>query len=665
MEQEIAPAPTRVIITAVRPEIDGGRFPIKRVQGETVTVSADIFAEGHGLLSAVVRCRRKGNSEWIERPMRELGNDRWTGSFTVEEPGEYEYGLQAWADEFETWRRDTRKNLDAGQDVSLGLIAGAELVEEAIRNAANAGADGDALKLQERACQLRVPASLRTVAEPAADQGSVEQILSDDELRDLMAKYLDRRSAATYETLPISVDRAKARFSSWYEMFPRSWAREPGRHGTLSDCEAALPYIAAMGFDVLYLPPVHPIGVTCRKGKNNSPVADKDDVGSPWAIGSAEGGHKAIHPQLGTFEDFEHLLSKAREYGLEVALDIAYQCSPDHPYVKSHPEWFRHRPDGSIQYAENPPKKYEDIYPFDFESKDWRALWEELKSIISFWIGKGIRIFRVDNPHTKPFAFWEWLIRDIKEKHWDVIFLSEAFTRPKVMQRLAKVGFTQSYTYFAWRNTKRELTEYLTELTQTEMQEYFLPSFWPNTPDILTEYLQRGGRPAFMARLVLAATLGANYGIYGPAFELCENRALVAGKEEYLDAEKYQIRRWNLDSPASIKDLIARVNRARRENPALQTNTGLRFQRLDNEQLIAYTKSTGDGSNIVLVIVSLDPRYTQSGWVELSLEDLGLNPHSPFRVHDVLADTAYLWSGPRNYVQLDPHRIPAHLFIVK
>jgi starch synthase (maltosyl-transferring) len=667
MDQETHSPPARIVIAGVTPEIEAGRSPIKRVPGESVTVTADIFAEGHGLLSAVVRWRRRGNGAWIELPMRELGNDRWTGTFTVSEPGEYEYTLQAWSNEFETWRRDTKKNLDAGQDVSIGLITGADLVEGAIRMAVKCGAGGDALKLQERACQLRVAASLRTLEHPAiADSPAVTQFFSDENLGPLITKYSERRASTGYERcLPIVVERLKARFSSWYEMFPRSWAKQPGRHGTFRDCEAALPYIANMGFDVLYLPPIHPIGITHRKGKNNSPIAQEDDVGSPWAIGSAEGGHKSIHPQLGTLEDFKHLLARAREYGLEVALDIAFQCSPDHPYVKSHPEWFRRRPDGTIQYAENPPKKYEDIYPFDFGSEDWQALWDELKSVVSFWLEQGVQIFRVDNPHTKPFPFWEWLIGEIKKENWDALFLSEAFTRPKVMQRLAKLGFTQSYTYFAWRNTKWELTEYFTELTQTDLREYFRPNLWPNTPDILTEYLQRGGRPAFMARLVLAATLGASYGIYGAAFELCENRALVPGKEEYLDAEKYQIRKWDLESPASVRQLVARVNQARRQNRALQTNSGLRFERIDNDQLIAYTKSSDDGSNIVLVVVNLDPRYTQSGWVELPLEELRLNAYSAFPVHDLLADTTYLWNGPRNYVQLDPHVVPAHVFVVK
>ena len=420
-----------------------------------------------------------------------------------------------------------------------------------------------------------------------------------------------------------------------------------------------------MGFDVLYLPPIHPVGVTHRKGKNGAVAVRPSDPGSVWAIGSPEGGHKAIHPQLGTLEDFKRLLTKAREYGIDVALDIAYQCSPDHPYVREHPEWFRRRPDGTVQYAENPPKKYEDIYPFDFETPHWRELWEELKSIVDYWIEQGVRIFRVDNPHTKPFAFWEWMIGETKQRHPEVIFLSEAFTRPKIMYRLAKLGFTHSYTYFAWRNTKQELTEYFTELTQSEVREYFRPHLWPNTPDILTEAFQTGGRPTFIARLVLAATLAGNYGIYGPAYELCENRALVPGKEEYLDAEKYEIKHWEIERPDSLNSLIARVNRARRENAALARDAGLRFHPLDNDQLIAYTKATNDLSNVILIIVNLDPRYTQSGWVTLPLEELGLDARQPYEVHDLLTDARYVWRGPRNYVELHPSTVPAHVFRVR
>jgi starch synthase (maltosyl-transferring) len=420
-----------------------------------------------------------------------------------------------------------------------------------------------------------------------------------------------------------------------------------------------------MGFDVLYLPPIHPIGKTNRKGPNNTPEAGPDDPGSPWAIGAMEGGHKAVHPDLGTLKDFQRLLKKAKKAGIELAMDLAFQCTPDHPYVKDHPEWFRHRPDGSIQYAENPPKRYEDIFPLDFEGENWRELWEELKSVVEFWIKQGVRIFRVDNPHTKPFSFWEWLIAETKAKNPDVLFLAEAFTRPKVMYRLAKLGFTQSYTYFAWRNIQWEIREYFTELTQTEVRDFFRPNLWPNTPDILTEYLQIGGRPAFMVRVVLAATLGANYGIYGPALELCVNQALHPGSEEYLDSEKYEIRTWDIQHADTLKEFITRLNRIRRENPALQHDKNLLFHKQDNDQLICYSKHADDFSNIVLVVVNLDPHHRHSGWIEIPLEDLGLVSKEPYQVHDLLSDARYLWNGPRNYVELDPKICPAHVLRIR
>ncbi|HZA57031.1 MAG TPA: alpha-amylase family glycosyl hydrolase, partial [Candidatus Udaeobacter sp.] len=442
-------------------------------------------------------------------------------------------------------------------------------------------------------------------------------------------------------------------------------ASNPGAHGTFQDCEQRLSYIAGMGFDVLYLPPIHPIGRSFRKGKNNDLIAGPQDVGSPWAIGAKEGGHKAIHPQLGSLEDFRRLVAKAREFGIEIALDIAFQCTPDHPYVREHPEWFRKRPDGSIQYAENPPKKYQDIYPLDFERDDWKELWDELKSVFIFWSEQGVRIFRVDNPHTKSFLFWEWVIAEVKRDYPDALFLAEAFTRPKVMYRLAKLGFTQSYTYFAWRNTKWELTEYFTELTQTEIADFFRPSLWPNTPDILTEYLQFGGRPAFMTRLVLAAMLGASYGIYGPAFELCENVPREPGSEEYLNSEKYEIKHWNLDRPDSLKDFIARVNRIRQENHALQGDRNLRFHAVDNPEIICFSKHTDDLNNVIVVVVNLDPHHPQSGRVELATEELGLDPQQPFQMHELLTDARYLWHGTINYVQLNPQSVPAQIFRVR
>lgn len=640
----------RMIIEGLKPEIDGGRFPIKRVIGERVVVEADIFADGHDAISALLLYRKENDPEWAETPMEPLINDRWRGSFVVAELEHYRYTVLAWVDQFKSWRRDLTKKFQADQEVSIELVIGAQLIAEASQHAP----ERERQKMGEWVSTLH--------STQVAEQAKVQLALS-EELSEFMGKCPDRRFATTYsKELVVVVDREKARFSIWYEMFPRSCALEPGRHGTFKDCEARLPYIAAMGFDVLYFPPIHPIGHTHRKGRNNNPVANPDDPGTPWAIGSEEGGHKSIHPQLGTVEDFQSFVAKAREYDIEIALDIAFQCSPDHPYVKEHPEWFHWRPDNTVQYAENPPKKYEDIYPLEFETENWQELWEELKSIVLFWIEQGIRIFRVDNPHNKPFRFWEWLITDIKMSYPDVIFLSEAFTRPKVMYQLAKLGFTQSYTYFAWRNTKLELTQYFTELTQTEVREYFCPSLWSNTPDILTEYLQFGGRPAFMARLVLAATLGSSYGIYGPAFELCENRPREPGSEEYLDSEKYEIKSWDIARPDSLKDFIARVNRIRRENAAFHSDWSLRFHEVDNEQLICYSKRTDDLSNVVLVVVNLDPHHTQSGWVEFSLEELGIDPQKPYQMHDLLSDARYLWQGSRNYVELNSQIVPAHIF---
>jgi starch synthase (maltosyl-transferring) len=417
-----------------------------------------------------------------------------------------------------------------------------------------------------------------------------------------------------------------------------------------------------MGFDVLYFPPIHPIGTTARKGKNNAVAAEPGEVGSPWAIGAKEGGHKAVLPELGSLEDFRSLVKEAKKRGIDIALDIAFQCSPDHPYVKEHPEWFRARPDGTVQYAENPPKKYQDIYPFDFETAAWRSLWEELKSVFEFWISHDVKIFRVDNPHTKAFAFWEWCLRELKAKHPELVVLSEAFTRPRIMHKLAKVGFTQSYTYFTWRNSKSELTEYFTELTEDPSREYFRPNVWPNTPDILHETLQTGGRPAFIVRAVLAATLAANYGIYGPAYELLEHTPREPGSEEYLDSEKYEVKRWDLGRADSLRELIALLNRVRQANPALQRDWSLRFHDIDNPQLLVYSKK--EESNVILVAVNLDFQHPQSGFVELDLQGLGLAPHETFEVHDLLSGGRYTWSGSRNYIELNPHQLPAHLFKV-
>jgi len=641
-----------VVIEGIQPAINAGRFPIKRTVGEQVVVEADIFTDGHDLLSAVLCYRCTRDPVWTEVAMAPLGNDRWQGCFSVSQLGRYSYSIQAWVDYFATWYEALRKRVEAKQEVQVELLIGAEIVAAASHRAFGT----DAAALQERAQQLRMPLESDSLAQ-------ARLVLEDETLHRLMALYPDRRFATTSPCeYTVAVDRDKACFSTWYEMFPRSCAAVPGQHGTLKDCEGRLSYLARMGFDVLYLPPIHPIGQVHRKGKNNATVATPNDPGSPWAIGSAAGGHMAIHPQLGTLDDFRSLVIKAQEYGIEIALDLAFQCAPDHPYVQEHPEWFRQRPDGTVQYAENPPKKYEDIYPFDFDTAHWRALWEELKRVVCFWIDQGVRIFRVDNPHTKPLRFWEWLINEIQASHPEIIFLSEAFTRPKVQYNLAKRGFTQSYTYFAWRHTKEEITRYFTELTQTDVREYFRPHLWPNTPDILTEYLQHGGRPAFLIRLVLAATLGASYGIYGPAFELCEHQPRSEGSEEYLDSEKYEIRSWNLEQPQSLKDFIARVNRIRRENPALQSNQSLHFHTVDNPELLCYSKSTVDRSNVVLVVINLSPYYVHSGWVELQFDTLGLDPTQPVQMHDELSAARYIWHGARHYVELHPQMVPAHIF---
>jgi starch synthase (maltosyl-transferring) len=571
--------------------------------------------------------------------MAALVNDRWRGEFPVTELGRYLFTLEGWVDHFETWSRQLAKRIEAGQDIAVELEVGARMVEAAATRAD--GNSTDAARL------VALSRSMRQVG------GAASAV--DGEVGELMRRYADRSFSTVYpREVEVVVEPVKARFSTWYELFPRSV-------GTFKEVERLLPEIAGMGFDVLYLPPIHPIGHSHRKGANNKPAAP-GEPGSPWAIGSEEGGHKSVHPELGTLDDFRHRVKAASEPGLDVALDIAFQCSPDHPYTREHPEWFKHRPDGSIQYAENPPKKYEDIYPFDFETEHWQELWLELLSIVVFWVEQGVHVLRVDNPHTKPFAFWEWLIGEVKRQHPDVIMLSEAFTRPKVMLRLAKVGFSQSYTYFSWRNTASELYQYFTELAQPPIREFFRPNLWPNTPDILTEYLQHGGRPAFEARLILAATLGASYGIYGPAFELMENRPREQGSEEYLDSEKYQLRSWDRGRSDSLRELLTIINRIRRENPALQTDRGLRFHPTENDQLLAYSKTTPDNSNVILTVVNVDPHHVQRGMVNLPLEELGIERDRPFQAHELISGARYLWNGPRNYIELNPSSIPGQVF---
>ncbi len=642
----------RVIIEAASPEVDGGAFPAKRVAGDVVVAEADIFADGHDLISAVVRHRHDSESKWQEVRMRPLVNDRWTAEFTVEKLGFHRFTIEAWIDHFLTWHRDMKKRVDGGaseDELRVQLLIGLGHIRAA---AARAGAR-DRRKLET---------FIRTLESDDPLEEKIEDLWSED-LLGLMWRNAERTFVTRYPTeLLIEVDRPRAAYSTWYELFPRSASPEEGRHGTFRDVEAQLPRIARMGFDVLYLPPIHPIGEKFRKGKNNKVQAEPDDVGSPWAIGAAEGGHKATHPQLGTIDDFERLVAKAKAHGIEVALDIAFQASPDHPYVQEHPSWFLMRPDGTIQYAENPPKKYQDIYPFHFESEQWQELWAELRDVFAFWVGRGVRVFRVDNPHTKPLPFWEWCIRDLKREWPDLIFLAEAFTRPKIMYRLAKAGFTQSYTYFAWRHTKQELAEYFEEVTKPPVSDFFRPNAWPNTPDILTEFLQYGGRPAFVQRFTLAATLAASYGIYGPAYERYVHQAREHGSEEYLDSEKYEVRHW---PPADddMSELIAVVNRIRRENPALQQNATLAFHETDNEHLLCYSKSAGD--NVIVVVVNLDVRNTHAGWIDLDLATLQLEPERTYQVHDLLSNARHVWHGPRNYVQLNPQTVPAHIFRIR
>lgn len=637
---------SRVVIEQVQPAIDAGRFAIKRVVGEQVLVQADVFADSHDAISAVLRYREGGDGPWSEAPMELLVNDRWQGAFRVGQVGPAHYYVQAWIDHFKSWARDMAKRIAADAVTPVDLEIGARMVEAAQARAAGA----DAVRLGKYVAALHEGARAMAI-EP--------------ELAALMARHAERRFVTSSPALPITVDRERAVFSAWYELFPRSASPEPGRHGTFKDVEARLPYIAELGFDVLYLTPIHPIGHTFRKGKDNSPLAGPGEPGSPYAVGNEHGGHKSIHPELGTLDDFRSLVRAARARGIEIALDNAFQCSPDHPYVQEHPDWFYVRPDGSIQYAENPPKKYQDVYPFNFESEHWRELWVELKSFFTFWAEQGVRVFRVDNPHTKAFGFWEWCIGELKREYPDMILLSEAFTRPKVMYRLAKLGFTQSYTYFAWRTTKAELTAYMTELTHTDVREYFRPNFWPTTHDILTPQFYGAPPALFVARLVLAATLTASYGIYGPAYELMLHTP-VGAREEYIDNEKYELRVWDLDDPRSLRPLVARLNQIRRENVALQRDESIRFLTIEhnyasNDQLIAYTKQSPDGENVVLVIVNLDPQHAQSGWVQLPLEQLGLAPTDAFYMHDLLSDTRYTWSGEWNFVRLDPAELPVHV----
>jgi starch synthase (maltosyl-transferring) len=640
-------AKARAVIERIGPQLDGGQFSVKRIPNESLTVTAHIYGDGHDIVRALLLHRKVGEKKWIEEPFHEVDNDEWSGSFLTGKPGMYEFTVVAWIDHALSWHHGFCKKAETGEKLDLELRIGAEL----LRKIAAQSKGEDAVWLKKTA----------DLFENEEQYVNAVIIAKSERLEDLIESIPLRENETVGQILPLLVEREKAQFSTWYEFFPRSASPDPARTGTFKDCEALLPLIADWGFDTLYFPPIHPIGISHRKGKNNSTTAHPGEPGSPWAIGSHLGGHKAINPELGTMADFEKLVKAAKKQGIEIALDIAYQCSPDHPYVKEHPQWFRWRPDGTVQYAENPPKKYQDVLPINFETEDWENLWNELKSIIEFWIGKGINIFRVDNPHTKPFIFWQWIMAEMRRDHPQVIFLSEAFTRPKIMARLAKVGFQQSYSYFTWRQTKAELEEYLTDLTQTELRDYFRGNFWPNTPDILPFYIQKTEHAHSAARYVLAATLSSNYGMYGPVYELLENEPMP-GKEEYFNSEKYEARHWDWHTATPFRELIRKINRIRKENAAFHTTFNIQFCETDNENLIAYYKISQDKSNQVLTVVNLDPVNKQTGWVKLPETLMPAHEGHTLEMHDLMDESHYRWNRQWNYVELDPRLISAHIF---
>lgn len=642
----------RVIIENVHPEINSGQFFIKRIPGEKVFITADIFGDGHDHIRAALLYRHESQKRWTEIFMDEHPNDVWAASFRVEKKGVYHYKIEGWIDHLLHWHDGFKKKYEAGQGMKVELQIGAKYLRDTARLYPKAKAD-----------------ILIQFAEKLEDENAYEQAIEtalSPRFSQAVYDFPMKQFQTVYDkNLQVRVGWEKELFSTWYEIFPRSTAEEPGQHGTFKDVERLLPRIQAMGFDVLYFPPIHPIGKLNRKGKNNTVDAGPNEPGSPWAIGSSEGGHKAIHPELGTMEDYKALIKKAKTYGIDIAFDLAFQCAPDHPYIKEHPDWFLWRPDGTIAYAENPPKKYQDIVPLNFESEDWKNLWEELKSVILYWCEAGVRIFRVDNPHTKPFRFWEWAIAEVQKEYPDTIFLSEAFTRPKVMAELAKVGFNQSYTYFTWRNTKKEMEEYLTELTQTELREYFRPNFWPNTPDILAYELMNAGPNAFAKRFLLAATLSSNYGMYAPSYEFMENTPHTNGKEEYLNSEKYEIRHYDWNHRNRLTEMITKVNQVRKENPALQTTWNIHFTRTDNDHLMSYVKYNDDKSNIVWCIASFDVEYKQSGFIEVPKALLGIERNVNLKVTDLLTGEVFHWFNEWNYVELNPDKYPAHVLLVE
>ena len=637
----------RVVIENVHPQLHGGEFFIKRVTGEKVNVSADLLADGHDVIACCVKYKHEKERKWKEVRMTHTGNDRWEAQFKVEKQGFYSYCVEGWVDYALNWQHGTTRKIEDNQQVTSELLEGATYIEEIL----------DKIGASEKAY---LKDAISCFSSEASYDKALE-IATSDQLKAIFTNYSTRFLANQSRELKIYVDREKARFSTWYEFFPRSASPSPGKHGTFKDCEQLLPRVAAMGFDVLYFPPVHPIGEINRKGKNNTVTALEGDVGSPWGIGSTHGGHKAIHPELGTLEDFKDLVKKAKELGIEVAMDYALQAAPDHPYVKENPQWFKWRPDGTVQYAENPPKKYQDILPIYFESDDWKNLWEELLGITMFWVEEcGIRIFRVDNPHTKPFRFWGWLIGEIRKKYPDVLFLSEAFTKPKVMHELARQGFTQSYTYFTWRNTKQELIDYVEELTKTDQREFFRPNFWPNTPDINPYILQGANEATHLQRYFMAATLSSNTGLYGPVYEYMDSAAMP-GKEEYLNSEKYEARHWDWSIENKLTTIITKINHVRRQLPSLQQTNNIKFCDTDNEMLMAWYKYDQDKTDETFMVINLDAYYTKQGWVQLPLHELGVQEGHQIRVEDMITGSSYIWDREWNFVELHP-ALPFHLF---
>ncbi len=639
---------TRIIIESVKPQLDGGSFFIKRIVNQTVKVSAHVFADGHDVVECCVKFKHEKDKKWSEVRMSPTENDEWEAEFTVTKQGFYSYFIEGWVDYALNWQHGTERKINDNQQVKSELLEGAEYCQAILKEVTK----------EEK---VYLNAAIKAFQDAKLYDSAIEIALS-DELHQIFKKYPTRTLANSSAELKVYVDRKKALFSTWYEFFPRSTSETPGKHGTFKDCERLLPRVAEMGFDTLYFPPIHPIGEVNRKGKNNATTAEKGDVGSPWGIGSKFGGHKSTHPELGTIDDFKALVKKAQSMGIEIAMDYALQAAPDHPYVKDFPQWFKWRPDGTVQYAENPPKKYQDIQPIYFESGDWKNLWKELLDVALFWIEEcGIKVYRVDNPHTKPFYFWGWLIGEIKKKHPDVLFLSEAFTRPKIMNELAKQGFSQSYTYFTWRNTKAELIEYVTELTQTEQKEFFRPNFWPNTPDILPFALQTGNESVYLQKYFLAATLSSSVGIYGPAYEFLVHQPMAKGKEEYLNSEKYEVYHWDWEAKNKLTTLITRINHIRKQQESLQQTNNIVFCKTDNEQLIAYYKFNDAKTDHTLMICSLNAQNPLQAVVRLPLEEIG---NQPIKVTDLITGNSYYWDREWNFVELHP-ALPFHLFKIE